>query len=293
MDKHKLGIASAILAMLIWASSFIALKIALNSMPAMSVIFFRMLIASLLFAFFYKKFKDIKIQKEDWKFIIFMVICEPGLYFVFEAKALVYTSAAQAGVIASVMPLITAFGAGIFLKEKITKALIIGSILAMLGATWLSLSATAQSYAPNPLLGNFLEALAMSCGAGYALSLKHLSKKFSALFLTAIQAFGGLLFFLPLSIFEWSSLSLEVDGVLAVLYLGIVVTMGGYGLFNYSLTLIPASKASSFINLIPAFTLILAFIILGERLNVYQLMATALIFLGVFVSQRVKIVKNN
>ncbi len=291
MNKYTIGIICALTAMLIWASSFIALKIALNSIPSMSIIFFRMVFASVVFAFFYKHFTNLNISKKDLKFILLMVICEPGLYFIFEIKALQYTSASQAGVITSTMPLLTAIGAGIFLKEKITKPLILGSFLAMLGAIWLSISANEQSYAPNPILGNTLEALAMVCAVGYTLCLKHLSSKFSAIFLTGAQAFGGAIFFLPFSVFEWQSLSFDLNGFLAIAYLGIVVTMGGYGLFNYAITLAPASKVASFVNLIPAFTIILAFLILNERLNFYQLIATAVIFLGVFISQNIKFSK--
>ncbi len=290
-NRYLLGITCAFLACLIWASSFVGLKIALSSMHPMSVIFFRMLIATVLFGFFYKKFFNLNITKIDLKYILFLVICEPGLYFLFEVKALEYTSASQAGVIASTMPLLTAIGAWMFLKEDISKNLIFGMVLAMIGALWLSLSADVQDYAPNPVLGNFLEALAMACGAGYAISLKHLSKKFSAIVLTAFQAFGGVVFFLPLALYEWQSVGFIIDmkSFLAVLYLGVVVTMGGYGFFNYALTLAPASKVSAFINLIPAFTLLLAFVILDERLNFYQILATILIFIGVIISQNFRL----
>ncbi len=292
-NSYIIGMICALMACLIWASSFIGLKIALSTMHPMSVIFFRMLIASALFALFYKKFIGLKINKIDFRYILFLVICEPGLYFIFEVKALEFTSASQAGVITSTMPLLTAIGAAIFLKERISKKMVIGMILAMSGAIWLSLSANVQEYAPNPILGNFLESLAMVCAAGYAISLKYLSQKFSAFVLTAFQAFGGAIFFLPLGIFEWQSVGFAIDmkSFLAVLYLGTVVTMGGYGLFNYALTLAPASKVSVFINLIPAFTLILAFIILDERLNSYQLMATGVIFLGVIISQNFRVKK--
>ncbi|MEZ4694410.1 MAG: hypothetical protein R2837_10600 [Aliarcobacter sp.] len=39
------------------------------------------------------------------------------------------------------MPIITAMAAGYFLKEIISKQLIIGSLIAMSGAIWLSLQA--------------------------------------------------------------------------------------------------------------------------------------------------------
>lgn len=286
-NDETIGTLAVLMATFIWASSFIALKIALDTMGPMSIIFGRMIIASLMFFFFYKKFLGLSFTKEDWKYIGLMVLFEPCLYFVFEIQALQYTSASQAGVITSTMPLITAIGAGVLLGEIITKKLIIGSLLAMSGAIWMSIEATAEVSAPNPLLGNFLELLAMVCGAGYAISLKHLTKKFSALFLTAIQAFAGAIFFLPLALWEWQGVMpvITLDGTLAILYLGIFVTMGGYGLFNFSLTKLPASRASAFINLIPVFAVVLAFLILGERLSFMQLVASGLIFLGVFISQ--------
>lgn len=253
----------------------------------MSIIFGRMVAASAVFLLFWKHYRGLSFTPSDIKYLLAMVLLEPCLYFIFEIKALQYTSASQAGVITSTMPLFAAIGAGIFLKEIITKNLLIGSTLAILGAVWLSLEASVEAYAPNPLLGNTLELLAMLCAAGYTIIIKHLTKRFSALFLTAIQAFAGAIFYLPLALWEWQGALpvVSLEGMLAILYLGVVVTLGGYGLFNFSLTKLPASRASVFINLIPAFVVILAFIILGETLNVAQLFAAGVIFLGVFITQ--------
>lgn len=222
-----------------------------------------------------------------------MGICEPGLYFVFEVKALELTSASQAGVITATMPLVTAIGAWIFLKEGVSKQVLVGLVIAILGAVWLSLGASVKEYASNPLLGNTYEMLAMICGGGYAISLKYLSQKFTAVFLTFFQAFVGMIFFLPLSIYEYVNVGfyMDMEGFLSVLYLGVVVTIGGYGLFNYALSLAPASKVSSFINLIPVFTVILAYIFLGEKLTFVEILASLVVFLGVFISQKIKIKK--
>jgi drug/metabolite transporter (DMT)-like permease len=287
LSNEAIGTLAVITATLVWASSFIALKIALDTMGPMSIIFGRMVAASLVFLIFWKHYKGLKFTKSDIKYLVLMVTLEPCLYFLFEIKALQYTSAAQAGVITATMPLLAAIMAGFFLKEIITKRLIFGSLLALLGAAWLSVEASVEVYAPNPLLGNTLEFLAMACAAGYTIAIKHLTKRFSALFLTAIQAFVGAIFYLPLALWEWQGALpiMSLEGLLAILYLGVVVTMGGYGLFNFSLTKLPASKASAFTNLIPAFVVILAFLILGERLNPPQLLATGLIFLGVLLTQ--------
>lgn len=281
------AVMALIMAMLVWASSFIALKISIGPIGPMSVIFGRMLIASCCFLYFLKDFMKLSFSKQDLKYIALMAFFEPCLYFIFEAKALQLTTAGQAGMITSMMPLITALGAGLVLKEVITKKLLLGSFLAVSGAIWLSLSASPDENASNPLLGNILEFLAMICGAGYAISIRYLSSKFSALFLTAIQAFLGAIFFFPFAIWEYFTMSMDFnfDAVIGVVYLGVFVTLGGYGLFNFALGRVPASKASVYVNVIPVFAVILAYLFLGEILTFEQMVASGIILFGVFISQ--------
>ena len=282
-----IGILSLIFAMFIWASSFIALKAAMEDLGPFTVIFLRMLIASLCFVYFIKSFLKYDFSKKDIKFILLLALFEPCLYFIFESKALQLTSASQAGMITSLMPIITAMAAGYFLKEIITKQLIFGSLIAMSGAIWLSLQGTTSISSPNPLLGNFLELLAMVCGAGYTITARYLSDKYSALFITAIQAFIGAIFFTPLFIYEYFTIPLNItmNSFLWVLYLGVVVTLAGYGLYNYALTKIQASKAAVFVYLIPVFTLILAYFVLNEKLSVLEFIACFVILFGVFLSE--------
>jgi drug/metabolite transporter (DMT)-like permease len=282
-----IGILSLIFAMFIWASSFIALKAAMEDLGPFTVIFLRMLIASLCFVYFIKSFLKYDFSKNDIKYILLLALFEPCLYFIFESKALQFTSASQAGMITSLMPIITAMAAGYFLKEIITKQLIFGSLIAMCGAIWLSLQGASSISSPNPLLGNFLELLAMFCGAGYTITARYLSDKYSALFITAIQAFIGVIFFTPLFIYEYFTIPLNItmNSFLWVIYLGVVVTLAGYGLYNYALTKIQASKAAVFVYLIPVFTLILAYFVLNEKLSISEFVACFVILIGVFISE--------
>lgn len=282
-----IGILSLIFAMFIWASSFIALKAAMEDLGPFTVIFFRMVFASLCFVYFIKDFIKYDFSKKDIKFILLLALFEPCLYFVFESKALQLTSASQAGMITSLMPIITAMAAGYFLKEIISKQLIIGSLIAMSAAIWLSLQGSTSISSPNPLLGNFFELLAMACGAGYTITARYLSNKYSALFITAIQVFIGAIFFTPLFIYEYNTIPMNftLNSFLWTIYLGVVVTLAGYGLYNYALTKIPASKAAVFIYLIPVFTLILAYFVLNEKLSFFEFIACFVIMFGVFVSE--------
>ncbi len=282
-----LGLFTIIFAMFIWGSSFIALKSAINDLGEYTVIFIRLLVASLCFLYFIKRFLKYDFTKDDIKYILLLAIFEPCLYFIFEAKALFYTSASQAGMITSLMPLITAMSAGYFLKEIISKQLIFGSLIAMIGAVWLSVQATTTTNAPNPMLGNFLEFCAMICAAGYTIVARYLVEKYSALFITAIQAFIGAIFFFPFFVYElvFVDMNFTFEALAWTVYLGVVVTLCGYGLYNFALTKIEASKAAMFVNLIPVFTLILAFLILEEKLSIEELIASATILSGVIISQ--------
>ena len=274
--------------MLLWASSFIALKYAFLHYDPMVVIFARMAIALLfVLIFFSKVFRNVDIRKNDIKHLSLMALFEPCLYFVFEAEALVNTTASQAGMITALLPVMVALGAWLWIGEKMNWRIIVGGLMAFGGAVWLSLGGEASSYAPNPLYGNVMEFLAMVMAVGYTLTLKHLSKRFKPLFLTAFQSLVGSLFFLPFLILPSTVLPVTFPLLpsLAVLYLGVAVSFGAYGLYNYGVSTIPASEASLFINLIPVFAVVLAYFLLDEQLGWSEILGGTVILLGVYIAQ--------
>ncbi|MNO99775.1 putative DMT superfamily transporter inner membrane protein [compost metagenome] len=188
--------------------------------------------------------------------------------------------------ITALLPLLVAVGAFFLLRERIGRNTWLGFLLAVIGALWLTLVSEADPHAPQPLLGNFLEFLAMVCATGYTLLLKHLSSRYSAFMLTAMQAFIGSIFFLPLAAITSGAPPLPSgQGLFALVYLGSVVTVGAYGLYNFGVSRLPASQASGFTNLIPVFTLVFAAAFLGEVFTGQQALAAGVVFAGVALSQ--------
>jgi drug/metabolite transporter (DMT)-like permease len=287
MSSRITPILCLTLAMLLWASAFIALKLAFRHYDPMVVLAGRMLVASCCFVWVLRRFGPVHYRAGDWKLIGLLMLAEPCLYFLFEASALQYTSAAQAGMITALLPLLVALGAWFFLRERLRLQAWLGFALAVIGALWLSFAAQVSDIAPNPLLGNFLEFCAMLCAMLYTLCLKRLSSRYSPWLLTALQSFCGTLFFVPALAVPGVELpSVWVpEAVLAILYLGLAVNIFAYGLFNLGVSWSPASQASAYINLIPVFTVILAYVLLHETLNYQQLAAAALIIGGVTLSQ--------
>jgi len=284
--RRLLPFLSLVMAMLLWASSFVALKLAFRGYHPMQVIFGRMFIASLCFVVFIPSFRKLNWRRRDLKYLLVMAVCEPCLYFIFEAKALELTSASQAGMITAMLPLLVAILAWGLLKEQISRQTLTGFMLAIIGAGWLGLASDTSTSAPSPLLGNFCEFLAMVCAAGYTVSLKHLTSNYPPLFLTAFQAFVGSLFFFPFLLLpevgfpgHW-----ETGPILAVIYLGTFITFGAYGCYNYGVSRVPASQAAGYVNLIPVFGVLLGMLVLGDTLNPAQWLACGLVFCGVGVS---------
>jgi drug/metabolite transporter (DMT)-like permease len=278
-----------ILAMILWSSSFIALKIAFRGYDPMVVIFGRMLVASLCFLCVGKRLaRSLDYRAGDYKPILFMAFCEPCLYFIFEAKAIENTTASQAGLITAMLPILVMIAASLLLKEIISRKAWYGAILAVIGVCWLTAGASPSADAPNPMLGNFYEFLAMVCATGYTISLKKLTDRYSPFFLTATQAVVGSVFYLPLLFLPGTNLPDTFQPIpsIAVIYLGAVITLGAYGLYNFGLKHVPASRAAIFVNLIPVFSVILGGLILHETLSASQSVAAIIVMIGVFLSQQ-------
>ncbi|WP_035261289.1 DMT family transporter [Desulfonatronum lacustre] len=283
----RLATGALFAATVLWAGSFIAMKLAIGVYGPMFVVFARMVLASGCLLLLVRRFKSVRYQRGDWKLLLFMALCEPCLYFVCEGMALTYTSASQAGMVVAMLPLMVAMAAWVVLKERLRPRTWFGFLLAILGVIWLTLLSETTDHAPNPLLGNFLEFLAMCCATGSMIALKKLCVRYSPLFLTTVQAFVGCVFFLPIMFLPGTTMpdTFHLGAVLSILYLGIGVTIVAYWFYNFGISRLPAGQASIFVNLIPVITLFLGWLILGERLMPMQYAAAFLVVIGVFLSQ--------
>ena len=274
-------------AMFLWASSFIALKLAFIDYHPMVVIFGRMVVASVAFLFLLPRFRNIRIRRQDWKLLALMALCEPCLYFIFEALALKNTSASQAAVITTMLPLLISVASAAFLAEKFSLQNLLGLFLAMGGGIGLSIGGEVNESAPAPLLGNFYEFLAMVCATAYTIAVKKLTSRYSALFLTAVQAWIGAFFFAPMLLLPNVPIpdTILLLPTAAIIYLGLAVTILAYGMYNFALSAMDAGKAAIYVNLIPLFTMLLGWLVFRESFTLFQYCAGLLIFFGVGLSQ--------
>jgi len=286
--ESLLPIAALLAAVIFWGSSFAGTRYALKTLDPQIIIWIRMLVALIVILPFSAKLKPQNYRKGDWKMLIPMVLFQPCLYFLLESNALRYTTSTQAGVISAAVPMLVTLGAWIFLSESINRATVIGLVLSVGGVVFLTMSQGADSPAENPLLGNSMEFIAMIFAAANMLIIKKLSSRYNPWTLTAMQIIAGFLFFSP-GLFKIASIERSLwtaDLIMILVYMGVFVSLGAFGLYNWAMSHLPASKASSFINLTPVTAIVTGWIMLGEGLNFRQSLAAIVVIIGVLLSQK-------
>lgn len=271
-------------AMALWASAFVAIKIALIDVSPFVLMFLRLTLGSIFFVLFWKYGvrKSIAI-KDRWSLLV-MSFFEPCLYFILETKALQYTSASQAGVIFAFLPVLIMLFSYLMHHEKPSILQCAGGVLAAAGVLVLCLTGSPMEEASAPVLGNFLELLAMASAAIYTVLLKRLTGVYSPFFLAAIQSFTGAVFFLPFAAYEAADgISIGLNAALAVLYLGLIVTAAAYTLFNYGISKVSVAQGALYFNLVPIFTLLFSLAFLDENVRFSQFVSMALVIAGVMI----------
>ena len=277
---------SITIAVLLYGTTLTATKICLNYYSTAQLMAFRMFISAIFFLpFIFTVYKDIKIDKKDIKLILLMMLCEPCLYFIFETNALKYTTSGQAGIVSSLEPVILVIAARIILKEKFLKIVYLGLTISIIGSILLSLSSDASELAPNPLLGNFLELIAIILTDTCVITTKYLMDRYPPFFLAGIAVVGGAVFFTGLNIVSQGTFDIVLNSsIFLVIYLGLL-TVVAYALYNFAICTLSASKFSPFLFLLPVAAVFFGWFFLGETFNIKQFGACILVFIGICICQ--------
>jgi len=273
---------------LFWGISFTSTKTALSGgFSPMTVVWLRMAIATLTLLPFAWRIPRPAYRRGDIGWLALVCLLQPGIYYLAENTAIGLTTSSQAGVISAIVPLLVAAGAWAFLHEHISARTIAGIALSIAGVVGLSLGAHAGAHAPNPVLGNALEVIAMASAAGATIALKHLLERYDPWLLTGIQAVVGTALFLPGALMSDPRTWIHATPAawVSVVFLGMFVSLAAFGLYNTAMTRMPASRASIAINAVPVVALVAGWLVLGESLGIVQVVGCLAIAAGVALGQ--------
>jgi drug/metabolite transporter (DMT)-like permease len=288
--KHKswFPIGAAILSMIFWSFSFVWVKIVYEAYGPLTTIFFRLLISSglmLVFTILSRKLQ--KIAPDDLKLFLLLAFFEPFLYFMGESFGLKYVSSTIASVIVATIPLFTPIVAWYFYKEKLSRTNLFGLIITFFGVSLVVLD-TSFNFTASPL-GVSLEFLAVLGAIGYASILKGISHRYNTFTIITYQNLIGAVLFLPFWFgFEFKEFILvqfNPKAFGAIIKLAIFASTFAFILFTYSVRNMGINKSNIFINVIPVFVAVFAFIILGDKLDFHQMVGIAIVISGLFLTQ--------
>lgn len=286
MEKLRLYIF-AFISMGCWASTFVWFKVANASFSPLTIVLFRLIIASIILETYCRLFKkNQKIKKEDYKIFLLLAFCEPFCYFLGESFGLQYISATMGSLIISTIPLFTPVLAITLLKEKIKIQEIIGLFVSFFGILLIVLKDTNIT---GSFKGILLEFFAVCAGVGYSVVAKKLTHKYNSFMIVKIQSMIAAIYFLPLFlIFDFNNFSQSthlLSDYSSILKLSIFGSVIAFILFTELVKGLGPIVADLFTNLIPIFTMIIAYIVIDEKITGIKLIGTFIVVLGISVSQ--------
>ena len=275
-------------AVLFWGLSFVATKMALESIPPFTLVFARFGIASIFFMLFMLRRGFPSFSRRDHFKMFFLAIFEPGLYFIFETTGLQYTSAPKAALIIATIPVTVTVMAALFLRERTSPLRLMGIVLSLIGIVILVLGDPLASLnLKGSLLGDLLILGAVFSAAMYIICARNLGQYHSAFEITTLQIIYGSFFYAPAFLWEvptiqWAAISGR--SIAALVYLTLFATITAFLCYNFALTRIAASRAAVFINGIPVVTAAGAWVLLGETLTGFQVAGGGLVLAAVFLT---------
>lgn len=288
-EKNYIYHLIAIFTVAIWGLTFISTKVLITAgLSPKEIFLLRFLIAYVGIWFISPR----KLFANGWKDELWLLlggITGGSLYFLTENMALGITLATNVAFIVCTAPLLTTiFSLMIYKHVKATRALMGGSILALVGVAMVVYNGSfILKISP---LGDFLTLIAALSWAFYSLIMKKMTARYNTIFITRKIFFYGILTILPAFLFQpWQadlSLLVQPSILLNLLFLGVLASLVCFAIWNVVLKNLGTVRASNYIYLNPLFTLVGSAILLNEHLTVVALIGAACIMGGVYIAGR-------
>ena len=270
-----------------WASSFAAGRMAVATMPASEILMLRFAIgAALLWLAVFlirRSLPTFQIAREAF----WIGFLGSGLATIFVYWGLILTTAVNAAVITSWMPLVSSILAWRLLKERISHWVLIGSGFAFCGVLLLVSDdrATGSGSIWDDLL--CVTSLVVACFA--QIRLRRIGLKFgNTLAITAWQLTGGAVCMALIMVFfeswfderGWMAVP-GLDAWLLIAYLAIFVGAAAFALNNFALRHLTAGHVSLYVVLMAPMSVPISALVISEVVTWVDVAAIALVTAGV------------
>lgn len=288
--SNFLAWCAAVFTVAVWAETFVSTKILLNIGLLPPDIFFYRFLLAYVFIWIISPKRLFSGSVRDELSFLGLGITGGSLYFLAENTALEYSTASNVAILVGTAPLLTALIVGAFYKEeRMSGKQIAGSFIAFAGMVLVVLNGKFNLHL-NPK-GDLFAIGAAAVWGFYSLILRNLSGRYDTVFITRkVFAYGllsMLLYFLfvrPLN-FDLALMSRPVVWG-NLLYLGLVASLLCFVLWNWALSRLGTVRTTNIIYGQCFFTMLIASIVLGERITPMAVAGTLILTSGMLLAVR-------
>ena len=273
---------------IVWGTTFLGIKIGVETIPPWFVAGLRQLLAALILLLFLIARRQLKwIGRRNFMVQItlssLMLIVANGLTTVAEA----HISSSLASLVSSMSPIAVLLCSVIFGLEKFTFRSVAGILFGFSGVLFIFWNGMSDFVNPDYLFGIILLFLAIFGWAGGTIYTKKIQFRNDNLFLNLFYqfAFAGVVQLIIAFIFSedtdyrlWSARSIT-----ATVYLAVFGSVAAYFAFNYALKRLRPTQISMLSYVNTGIAIFLGWLVLNEEITVKFIIAAILIITGVII----------
>ena len=269
---------------LIWSSAFTSARIIVADAPPMLSLSLRFLISGLI-GIALARFlgQTWRLTPGQWRATIVFGLCQNALYLGLNFVAMQTVEASLASIIASTMPLAVGLAGWVIFRERLSALGVLGLCA---GAGGVALIMGARMQAGADFYGIALCFIAVASLTVATLMVRGASSGGNLLMIVGLQMLVGAGFLvIPGLMFDQPEVTWSVKLVLAFSYTVLMPGLVATFIWFWLVQRIGAVKAATFHFLNPFFGVMIAAVLLGETLSVWDIVGVVIIMVGILSVQ--------
>jgi drug/metabolite transporter (DMT)-like permease len=282
---------AAFTAAVLFGSSVVAVRVAVQEVPPLSLAVLRFGQGGLLLVLLLLGRPGIqRVKRVKWRDLPLLALLGAIFFTVFPVTlnaSLHLIEASRGALVLATVPLWSALLARIARSERLGSRQAVG-ILVSLGGVGLALASHGLGLRGGfgGLAGDGLMLVTALCGAAYGVLAKRAFARYNALTVTTYAMMLGTLFLLPAALAEGvvgALPRLDLQTVALLVFLGVFGGALGFFLWTFALTRLTPTQVAVYINLNPLVATVLAVALLAERPTIIFIAGFGAVLLGVLL----------
>jgi drug/metabolite transporter (DMT)-like permease len=282
--------AGAFVAAALFGSSVVAVRVAVQEVPPLSLAVLRFGQGGLLLVFLLLLVGRRDLLLVKWHDLPLLILLGAVFFAIFPVTfnaSLRLIEASRGALVLATIPLWSALLARISRSERLAPRQVVGVLISLGGVgSALAERGVGGQGGLGTLAGDTLMLVTALCGAAYGVLAQRAFVRYAALTVTAYAMVLGTLLLLPAAVAEGLVRvlpQLDRQTVALLVFLGVFGGALGFFLWTYALTRLTPTQVAMYINLNPLVAILLAAALLAERLTIVFAVGFGAVLVGVLL----------